>query len=123
MQRTHFVEVFRTRQRHEVELVLGELREARIRAWKQEHSLIGPVTETTPFPIVASGACYTVWVPRPEMLRATAVLAQAFDSSIGADERVETPTPRFARYAAIIVLTLLVLGFVRDLIATLRAAS
>jgi hypothetical protein len=123
MQRTQFVEVFRTRQRHELELVLGELRAARIRAWKQEHSLVGPVTEGTPFPVVASGAYYTVCVPRPEMLKATAVLAQAFDSSVGADERIEAPTPRFARYAAFVVLTLLVLGLVRDLIATLRSAS
>lgn len=123
MQRTQFVEIFRTRQRHELELVLCELRAARIRAWKQEHSLAGPVMEGTPFPVVASGASYSVWVPRPEMLRATAILAQSLDEGIGADEHAEATTPRFARYTAVIVLTLLLLGLVRDLIATLRAAS
>ena len=123
MQSTQFVEVFRTRQRHELELVLAELQAARIRAWRREHSLTGPVTEATPFPIVASGAFYSIWVPRHEMLKATAILAESFDSAVGAEERVETPTPRFAKYAAFIVLTLLVLGLVRDLIATLRAAS
>jgi hypothetical protein len=123
MHGTQFVEVFRTRQRHELELVLSELRAARIRAWKQEHSLAGPVTEASPFPVIASGAFYTVSVPRPEMLRATAVLAQSVEAGVGAEERVVAPAPRFARYTAFIVLTLLLLGLVRDFIATLRAAS
>jgi hypothetical protein len=79
--------------------------------------------EATPFPVVAMGASYSVWVPRPEMLRATAILAQSFEESIGAEEHAEATTPRFARYTAFIVLTLLLLGLVRDLIATLRAAS
>ena len=123
MQRTQYVEVFRTRQRHEVELVLSELRAARIQAWKQEHSLAGAVTEASPFPVIASAALYTVSVPRTEMLKATAILAQAFDEPDDAEDARGRPIPRFARYTALVVLTLLVLGLVRDFIETLRAAS
>ena len=122
MQRTQYVEVFRTRQRHELELVLGELRAARIQAWKQEHSMAGPVTEGSPFPVVASAALYTVSVPRTEMLKATAILAQSLDCPEDAEDASGTPIPRFARYTALVVLTLLVLGVVRDFIDTLRAA-
>jgi hypothetical protein len=123
MQRTQYVEVFRTRQRHELELVLSELKAARIQAWKQEHSLAGAVTEASPFPVVASAALYTVSVPRQEMLKATAVLAQSFDDAGQGEEASEAPIPRFARYTAFVVLGLLVLGLVRDFIETLRAAS
>jgi hypothetical protein len=123
MQRTQFVEVFRTRQRHELELVLSELKAARIRAWKQEHSLAGPVTEASPFPAIASGAFYTVSVPRPEMLKATAILARSFDDIEESEEMRIAPLSPVARYCAFIVLTLLVLGLLRDFIETLRSAS
>ena len=123
MQRTQFVEVFRTRQRHELEFVLSELKAARIRAWKQEHSLTGAVTEASPFPVIASGALYTVSVPRPEMLKATAILARSFEELTDGEEMRSAPMSRFARYCAFVVLTLLVLGIVRDFIETLRAAS
>ena len=81
MQRTQYVEVFRTRQRHELERVLSELRAARIQAWKQEHSMAGPVTECSPFPVVAAAALYTVSVPRTEMLKATAILSMPIDEA------------------------------------------
>jgi hypothetical protein len=123
MQRTQFVEVFRTRQRYEAELVLSELKAAQIRAWKQEHSLAGFVTDGSPFPVVASAALYTVSVPRPEMLKATAILARSFEEPGEMEDIRITPMSRFARYCALIVLALLVLGLVRDFVETLRAAS
>ena len=123
MHRTQFVEVFRTRQRHELELVLSQLKAASIRAWKQEHSLTGPVTEASPFPTISSAAYYTVSVPRPEMLKATAILARSFEDIEESEEMRIPPLSPFARYCAFIVLTLLVLGFLRDFIETLRSAS
>lgn len=123
MQRTQFVEVFRTRQRHEAELVLSELEAARIRAWKQEHSMAGFVTEGSPFPVVASAALYTVSVPRPEMLKASAILASSFDEPGETEELANTPMSRLARCSAFIVLALIVFGLVRDFVETLRSAS
>jgi hypothetical protein len=57
------------------------------------------------------------------MLKATAILARAFDEPSENEEIGITPMSRFARYCAFIVLTLLVLGLVRDFIETLHAAS
>jgi hypothetical protein len=122
MSRTQFVEVFRTRQRHELELVLSALRAAQVSAWRQEHSPTGPVTESSPFPGVAQATCYTVSVPRRQMLKATAILAQSAMEPAGAEEAAAAPTPRFARYTALVVLTLLLLGVVHDFVETLRAA-
>jgi hypothetical protein len=123
MSHTQYVEVFRTRQRHEVELALAELRAARINAWKQEHSLAGPVTECTPFPAVAPAVSYAILVPRREMLRATATLAQSGADRIVEEDVRPAPLPRFARYTALVVIALLLLGVVRDFVETLRAAS
>jgi hypothetical protein len=123
MSHTQYVEVFRTRQRHEAELALAELRAARISAWKQEHSLAGPVTECTPFPAVAQAASYSILVPRREVLRATAALAQSGADRTADDDVGPAPVPRFARYTALVVLTLLLLGVVHDFVETLRAAS
>jgi hypothetical protein len=122
MSLTQFVEVFRTRQRHEVELALAELRAARVSAWKQEHSMLGPVTECTPFPMTAHAVYYTISVPRREMLKATAVLAQSVPDPVAGEECDDVEAPRYARYAALVVLTLLLLGVARDFIETLRAA-